>query len=90
MRLEPWMFDLVLLGVAGEGVLIWTLLRRTRQKAWIRPVAWFLVSGALLMAAVRGVIAGLPHAAIAGILFASLLTHLACLYSAWRLIRARD
>jgi hypothetical protein len=84
------MFDLVLLGVTAEGVLIWSLLRRTRHKAWTGPVVWFLVSGGLLMAAVRGTVSGLPHAAIAGILFASLVTHLACLYSAWRLIRESD
>lgn len=88
MQLETWMFDLVLLGVAAELVLIVFLLRRAGHGRWIWPVFWFLVSGALLMTAVRLGISGGAHLTIGGALFASLLTHLACLWTAWRLVRA--
>jgi hypothetical protein len=87
MQLETWMFDLVLLGVAAEFALLAMLLRRTGHGRWISPVFWFLVSGGLLMMSVRLGISGGGHVLIGGVLFASLLTHLACLWSAWRLVR---
>jgi hypothetical protein len=87
MQLETWMFDLVLLGVAAELALIVVLLRRAGHGRWIWPAFWFLVSGALLMTAVRLGISSGAHLLIGGVLFASLLTHLACLWTAWRLVR---
>lgn len=87
MTLAPWMFDIVLLGVAAEFVLVTYLLVRSGHRPWAVPVLWFLVSGALLMAAVRFAVSGAGHPLIAGILMVSLLTHLACLWTAWRLVR---
>ena len=89
MALKPWMFYAVLIGVAAEFVLLAFLLARTGRRAWAWPLFWFLLSGALLMAAVRSAVSGAPHAVIGGVLFISLLTHLACLWSAWRLVRNR-
>ncbi len=89
MTLEPWMFDLVLLGVAIEFVGVAYLLARSGQKPWAWPLMWFLISGALLMAAVRSAISEAPDVVVGGVLFVSLVTHLACLWSAWRIIRAR-
>jgi len=88
MTLESWMFDLVLAGVAAEFALLAFLLARSGNRAWAWPLFWFLASGGLLMAAVRGALSGLPHAVIGGVLFVSLLTHLACLWTAWKLVRA--
>ncbi|MFN7164302.1 MAG: hypothetical protein ACK4P2_05730 [Hyphomonas sp.] len=88
MTLEPWMFDLVLIGVAAEFALLALLLARSGHRAWAWPLLWFLVSGALLMAAVRGAVAGVPDAVVGGVLFVSLLTHAACLWTAWRLVRS--
>ena len=88
MTLESWMFDLVLAGVAAEFALLAFLLARSGHRAWAWPLFWFLASGGLLMAAVRGALSGLPHAVIGGVLFVSLLTHLACLWTAWKLVRA--
>jgi len=88
MILKGWMFDLVLAGVAAEFALLAFLLARTGHRAWAWPLFWFLLSGGLLMAAVRSALNGLPHMLIGGILFTSLLTHLACLWTAWRLVRA--
>ncbi|MFN4225892.1 MAG: hypothetical protein ACK4HR_06200 [Hyphomonas sp.] len=90
MLLERWMFDLVILGIAAEGLLIRGLLRRSGAGAWARPALWFLVSGALLMLAVRSAITGAAHSVISGLLAASLVTHLACLRTAWTLIRKPD
>ena len=87
MTLESWMFDLVLAGVAAEFALLAFLLVRSGNRAWAWPLFWFLASGGLLMAAVRGALSGLPHAVIGGVLFVSLLTHLACLWTAWKLVR---
>ena len=56
---------------------------------WAWPLMWFLISGALLMAAVRNALSEAPDGIVGGVLFASLLTHAACLWSAWRLVRAR-
>ncbi len=89
MMLAPWMFDLVIAGVAAEFLGLAFLLARAGQKPWAWPLFWFLVSGALLMAAVRSAIAGLPHPVIGGVLIVSLLTHVACLGSAWRLVAAK-
>lgn len=89
MRLEPWMFDLVLLGIAAEALILSIGLRRAEAGRWAAPLFWFLVSGALLMASVRSAIASAPHELIAGLLLLSLLTHLACLWNAWRIIRSR-
>jgi hypothetical protein len=89
MTLESWMFDLVILGVAAEFLLLAFLLARAGRKSWAWPLFWFLLSGALLMAAVRSTLAGLPHPVIGGILIVSLLTHVACLGSAWRLVAAK-
>lgn len=88
MTLESWMFDLVLAGVAAEFVLLAFLLARSGHRPWAWPLFWFLVSGGLLMAAVRSALSGVPHAVIGGVLFVSLLTHLACLWTAWKLVRA--
>ena len=87
MTLESWMFDVVLAGVAAEFALLAFLLARRGHRAWAWPLFWFLVSGGLLMAAVRSAVNGLPHPVIGGVLFVSLLTHLACLWTAWKLIR---
>ncbi len=89
MTLEPWMFDLVLLGVAAELALLAFLLVRSGHRAWAWPLMWFLISGALLMAAVRSAISEAPDVVVGGVLMASLVTHLACLWSGWRIIRAR-
>jgi hypothetical protein len=89
MRLEPWMFDIVLLGIAAEALILSIGLRRAKAERWAAPLIWFLMSGALLMASVRCAIASVPHELIAGLLLLSLLTHLACLWSAWRIIRNR-
>jgi hypothetical protein len=89
MNLEPWMFDLVLVGVAAEFALLAFLLARSGHRPWAWPLMWFLISGALLMAAVRSVVAEAPDMVVAGVLLVSLLTHLACLWTAWRLVRAR-
>jgi hypothetical protein len=83
------MFDLVLIGVAGEFGLLAFLLARSGHRPWAWPLMWFLISGALLMAAVRSVVAEAPDMVVAGVLLVSLLTHAACLRSAWRLVRAR-
>lgn len=88
MTLESWMFDLVLAGVAAEFGLLAFLLARSGHRPWAWPLFWFLVSGGLLMAAVRSALSGVPHVVIAGVLFASLLTHVACLWTAWKLVRA--
>jgi hypothetical protein len=87
MTLESWMFDLVLASVAAEFALLAFLLARSGNRAWAWPLFWFLASGGLLMVAVRGALSGLPHAVIGGVLFVSLLTHLACLWTAWKLVR---
>ncbi len=89
MKLEPWMFDLVLLGVAGEFALLAFLLASSGYRPWAWPLMWFLISGALLMAAVRSAVSEAPDLVVAGVLVASLLTHVACLWSAWRLVRGR-
>jgi hypothetical protein len=89
MTLEPWMFDLVLIGVAGEFALLALLLARRGHRPWAWPLMWFLISGALLMAAVRSALSEAPDGMVGGVLFASLLTHGACLWSAWRLVRTR-
>ncbi len=89
MILKAWMFDLVLAGVAAEFALLTFLLVRSGQRAWAWPLFWFLVSGGLLMAAVRSALDGMPHMVIGGVLFISLLTHLACLWTAWKLVRTR-
>lgn len=82
--LSPVVFDVILAGIAAEfGVLAW-LLRRVGRGRWIPPVFWFLLSGALLMLAVRGALAEAELAAIAIPLIVSLLTHVACLWTAWR------
>lgn len=87
--LEPWMFDLVLVGVAAEFALLALLLARAGHARWIWPLGWFLVSGGLLMAAVRSAVSDVPHPVIAGVLVVSLLTHAACLWSAWTIIRTK-
>jgi hypothetical protein len=87
MELKPWMFDVVLIGVAAEFLLLAFLLARNRHRAWVWPVFWFLLSGALLMTATRSALSGVSDAMIGAILFVSLLTHLACLRSAWQIIR---
>lgn len=89
MTLEPWMFDLVLVAVAAEFALLAFLLARSGHPPWAWPLLWFLISGALLMAAVRSVVAEAPDMVVASVLLVSLLTHLACLWTAWRLVRAR-
>ncbi len=89
MTLEPWMFDLVLAGVAAEFIGLAYLLARAGQRPWAWPLFWFLISGALLMSAVHSALADVPDGVVAVILIVSLLTHLACLWSAWRLIRAK-
>jgi hypothetical protein len=89
MTLEPWMFDLVLIGVAAEFALLAFLLARSGHRPWAWPLMWFLISGGLLMAAVRSAIAEALDMVVAGVLLVSLLTHLACLWTAWRLVRAR-
>ena len=89
MRFEPWMFDFVIAGVASEFLLLAFLLTRAGRTPWAWPLFWFLLSGALLMAAVRSTLEGLPHPVIGGILIVSLLTHAACLRSAWRLVAAK-
>ena len=53
------------------------------------PLFWFLMSGALLMIATRSALSGVSDVLIGAILFVSLLTHLACLWSAWQIIRRR-
>ena len=83
------MFDLVLIGVAGEFALLALLLARRGHLPWAWPLMWFLISCALLMAAVRNALSEAPDVIVGGVLFASLLTHAACLWSAWRLVRAR-
>jgi hypothetical protein len=88
MTLESWMFDLVLIGVAGEFAVFAFLLARSGHRAWAVPLFWFLFSGGLLMAAVRSALSGVPHGVIGGVLFFSLLTHLACLWTTWKLVRA--
>ena len=87
MTLEPWMFDLVLLGVAAEFALLAALLARKGHRPWAVPLFWFLVSGALLRAAVRFAIADADDRLTGSLLMISLLTHLACLWSAWRLVK---
>lgn len=87
MILEGWMFDMVLAGVAAEFAFLTFLLGRIGHRAWAWPLFWFLVSGGLLMAAVRSALSGLPHMVIGGVLFISLLTHIACLWTAWKLVR---
>jgi hypothetical protein len=89
MTLEPWMFDLVLIGVAGEFALLAFLLARSGHRRWAWPLMWFLISGALLMAAVRSAVSEAQDGVVGGVLFASLLTHAACLWTAWRLVQAR-
>lgn len=89
MTLEPWMFDLVLIAVAGEFALLGLMLARRGHRLWAWPLMWFLISGALLMAAVRSALSEAPDEMVGGMLFASLLTHTACLWSAWQLVRAR-
>lgn len=86
--LSPIAFDVILAGIAAEfGVLAW-LLRGKGQRRWILPLFWFLLSGALLMLAVRGALAGTGLASIAAPLIVSLLTHVACLWTASRAMRA--
>ncbi len=89
MTLQPWMFDLVIAGVAAEFLALSFLLARAGHRPWAWPLFWFLLSGALLMAAVRSALAGVPHPVIGGVLIVSLLTHVACLWSAWRLVAAK-
>lgn len=90
MTLHPWMLDLVLVAVAAEFGLLAVWLARAGHRPWIWPLSWFLISGALLMAAVRSVVAEAPDLLVAGVLFLSLLTHAACLWSGWKLVRARE
>lgn len=87
MQLQTWMFDAVIVGVAAEFGLLALLLARAGLREWIWPLFWFLLSGALLMASVRSALSGVPHPVIGTVLFISLLTHVACLLSAWRNIR---
>lgn len=89
MELKPWMFDVVLIGVAAEFLLLTFLLARNSHRAWVWPLFWFLMSGALLMTATRSALSGVSDVLIGAILFVSLLTHLACLWSAWQIIRRR-
>lgn len=87
MTIAPWMLDLVLIGIAAEFALIAYLLVRSGYRPWAGPVLWFLISGALLMWAVRLALAGDGHPLIGAALALSLVTHLACLWTAWRLLR---
>jgi len=89
MMLEPWMFDLVLACVAAEFAGLAYLLARGGRKPWAWPLFWFLVSGGLLMAAVRSAVMDMPDAVVAGVLVVSLVTHAACLWTTWRLVRAK-
>lgn len=89
MTLEPWMFDLVLTGVAAEFAVLAFLLWRSGHRAWAAPLFWFLASGALLIGAARSAVSDAQGPVAPGLLLVSLLTHSACLWTAWRLVRAR-
>jgi hypothetical protein len=89
MTIAPWMLDAVFVAVGAEFVVLALVLRRQGAQRWLPALFWFLASGALLMLAVRNALSGTSGLSIAGLLLASLVTHLACLLSAWRAIEKR-
>jgi hypothetical protein len=87
MMLAPWMLDLVMLAVAAEFAGLAWLLYRLRRARWIAPLGWFLLSGALLIGALRLSLSGAPGELTALPLAASFFTHGLMLRAVWMLIR---
>ncbi|MFN7056303.1 hypothetical protein [Hyphomonas sp.] len=84
--LAPWMLDLVMLGVAAEFAALAWILYRLRRGRWIAPLGWFLLSGALLIGALRLSLSGAAGEVIALPLAASLVTHILMLRAVWKQI----
>lgn len=89
MSLSPGLIDLILALIALEGIALSVWLARRGAGALIGPVICFLLSGAALMVALRGAVAGWGMLLIQAALLASLILHLACLALGWRAWRAR-
>ena len=81
MTLAPWMLDLVIIGIGAEFALLAYLLARLKLSSWTAPLGWFLISGALLIGALRLSLSGAAGAMIALPLAASLVTHIMMLRS---------
>lgn len=87
MILAPWMLDLVIAGIAAEFALLAFLLARAGHGRWMIPLGWFLLSGALLIGALRLSLANAAPGLIALPLAASLFTHVLMLRAAWTRIK---
>lgn len=73
--LSPWMIDAILIGVAAEFVIVRMLLVRRKAQHLIGPLFFFLLSGGLLLAAVRLALTGAAGAIIALVLLFAGLAH---------------
>lgn len=85
--ISPWMIDLVIAGIAFELVVLVILLRQRHQSRWSIPLFWFLLSGALLMVAIRLAVSGEAATGLAAALIASFVTHALFLVTAWQGIK---
>ena len=84
IELSPSLVDLILGAVAIEFVLLWALLVRARATRFVWPLFLFLVSGALLLAAIRFSLSSMDALWASGALLGALMTHAALLYWAAR------
>ncbi len=82
--LTPRMLDGILVGVAVEFVALGAVLVRASATRWIAPLFLFLTSGALLLAALRGALAGAEELWLSAALLASGLAHAGALWTVYR------
>lgn len=80
MPVTPAILDLILAGVGIEAILLSLWLRRCGLGRAIVPALLFLGSGALFLSALRVALANGGTAVVAGLLLASGLVHLLCLW----------
>ena len=71
-----WIIDVVLVLMVLEGAILLLIRRRTGRGLPIRQLAATLLSGGMLMLALRAALTGARWQVLATLMFASLVAHL--------------
>jgi hypothetical protein len=87
-EITPSWVDAILAGVGLEALLLGALLRRASAERWIGPCLLTLASGAALLLALRGAVAGAGAPWIPLALLGALLAHTASLWQGRRALTA--
>ncbi|MEE4208782.1 MAG: hypothetical protein V2I43_05915 [Parvularcula sp.] len=77
-----WLVDMILVGVLLEALFLGRLCQ-TRRPELLRALLLFLLSGALLLAALRASLMGAGLPAVGFLLFCGGIAHVFCLRAAW-------